>query len=203
MLRTSLILILFIPLISTSQKSSLGISGGMNLSTINTFYPESEPSSKTSYRFQVAWNTGIVYSFKVNSHIFLESGLNYNNMGAKNSENSFRYQLGYISMPMSIATEYSKFNFGLGPKISYLLSGEAVRIRDGNRANLLNVPLGYERLEIALNGFVSYELINQLHIRFFFMHGITSLRELDNNEYPEKFNNMAFQLNLKYDLLSW
>lgn len=120
---TLLLILLAIGSISMAQESSVGIKGGLNLSTIST----DEGSDKN---LKPGFHIGVFNKIALSESIALQPELLFSTKGLKiNYDESLiadgetRFNTNYIDLPIYMALNLSRaFQIQFGPYVSYLVS---------------------------------------------------------------------------------
>ena len=100
----------------------IGLTAGMTGSMVY-FKPTVDQS------FQRAHEFGLVYRYIGTKHLGLETGINYNVRGWRESNDIFERELTYLDVPFLSHFNFGRnfrFFFNLGPRFSYLLSQNVV-----------------------------------------------------------------------------
>lgn len=119
----SLILVMLVGKSLLAQETSVGLKGGLNLSTISADGGE-DKNLKPGFHVGVFTNVGINEAFGFQPELlFSTKGLKINYDGAIITDGETHFNINYLELPLYLTVDlFETFRFQVGPYVSYLLS---------------------------------------------------------------------------------
>ncbi|GAB1405905.1 porin family protein [Lentimicrobium sp.] len=124
-LKLTLALLLFTGGYLLAQESTVGIKGGLNLSTISADGGD-DKNLKPGFHLGVFTNVGINEAIGFQPELlFSNTGLKINYDGAIITDGETRFNLNYLELPLYLTVNMIEtFRFQVGPYVRYLLSAD-------------------------------------------------------------------------------
>jgi len=151
----------------TQAQTTIGIRGGVNLSTL----VKNEKESKASFKF--GETAGIYATIKLVDKLFLQPELLYSSEGYKRTETYnddltiiYRMRSSYLNLP--VLAKYKLKNgvtFELGPQVSYLMGGHIKYTYNFNDENNIAVQES-EKMKIKDDSTRSFEFAGVIGVGY-------------------------------------
>lgn len=143
-----------------------------------------------------SFEAGLLLDYEINSSLFLESGLQYSEVGAEikfDAGDSPMYSLGYVSLPVYGKVRLSKaFSVYAGPKAGYLITAK----EDYSDGQKQDVKDAFKETDLSVEGGINYTLPGGFEVGVHFTQGLLNIYNNGNT----RVQNYGFGINAAYNI---
>ena len=190
-----------------------------------SFTAEVDPSPEKDWEF--GYGGGIFAEIPISNKLFLKPSLNYQQKGAKTTEDVIvgegglktteksHLNLNYIELPVlmvyNLKKDSNKWFVGAGPSFGYGISGKADVFRTTHVSSqsqteffktsafkdVDNGGLGLKRFDFGVNAMIGMRILEKGSIQLGYLHGLSNIASKEDFG-GDKYNNRSFMLTLGY-----
>lgn len=181
-------------LVSNGQKTTFGLKGGLNLSTVKTNDTDFNEDRKTLPGFHVGGVADIAVSnsFSIQPHLLVQQkGVSLSHGG-----HSDKIKFTSVDIPVNLLYKRSGFFIGGGPNVGINLSGKLVADNPTENTNFeFGSKVGeFKRVNLGVNLLTGYQLDNGVFFSANFLGDLTNW----SNARDDKWKNNLFGFSLGY-----
>lgn len=192
-MKKSIILFLFSSLLLSAQQNggSIGVKGGLNLSTI---------TGKNDFDFaaKLAYHLGFMFESTVSESVSLQPEILFSSQGAneQSSYEDLEFRLNYVNVPILIKYYVSEgFSIDGGAQLGVLVAAK----QSYHSSKDIDIKTNFSDTDYGLLIGTSYKFINKINLSARYNFG---LKDISNSNYSffnnGNIKNGVFQLSLGY-----
>jgi hypothetical protein len=171
----------FFSFVANAQRTTFGLKGGLNLSTVKTDDSEfnEERKMRPTFHFGPVLNIGVSNNFSIQPQLLLQG----KGVGIEHDGHTDKFSFLSLDLPVNLLYRSNGFFIGGCPNLGINLSGKLKAEDDPSENTDFTFGEGgqYKRTNVGLNFLTGYQLRNGLSIQASYLAGLSNWKSTTND----------------------